>query len=231
MRNPIDTVKGRITEYDPVTQTLTIEAKYEDWYLLTKRQYMECLVQLIDSRPLSGKQRRACYALIHEISEYTGMGLESTKQWTKIKFLTDDLSETADKIFSLANAPMSLVCGFQKFLINFILEYDIPTRFPLLDMVDDIDSYVYGCLVNKKCCICGKPADLHHVKTVGMGNDRTEIIHEGLEVMPLCRIHHTEIHQYGREKFLELYHLNRGIPADKNICRVYRLKINKDKID
>ena len=231
MKNPIDVVKGRVVDYDPATEEVTIKARYTDIFTLTKRGYKECLVQMIDSRPLSDKQRKACFALIREIADYTGMGVDSTKEYMKLKFLAEDLQETADKIFSLSNAPMSLVCAFQRFLISFILDWDIPTKFPLLDMVDDIDSYVYACLVNKKCCICGKRADLHHVIPLGLGADRTNIVHEGMEVMPLCRIHHTEMHQYGKTRFFTKYHINRGIPADKTICRLYGLKMNKDEIN
>ena len=231
MKNPLDTVKGHIIDYDPVTLEMTIVCKYDDVFTMMKREYKECLVQMIDSRRLSDKQRRACYALLREISEYTGEGMEMTKQYLKIKFLADDLQETADKLFSLSNAPMSLVCAFQRFLINLIIEWEIPTSFPLLDMVDDIDAYVYACLVNKKCCVCGRPAQCHHVDTVGMGRNRNRIIHEGLELMPLCEEHHGEMHTIGIEAFFEKYHINHGIPADKAICRAYNLKIGKDEID
>ena len=196
-----------------------------------KRQYNNGLVQMVDSRPLSDKQRRACYALIGEVSEYTGMGTDTAKEWLKIKYLTEDLFDTADRIFSLSNAPMSLVCGFQRFLINFILDWDIPTKFPLLEMVDDVGSYIYSCLIHKKCCICGRPADLHHAKAIGRGANRKEMIHEGLEVLPLCREHHTEMHQIGKWEFRDRYHIEHGVSADKAICRVYGLKMNKDEIE
>lgn len=231
MKSPLDTVKGKIVDYDPVTLEMTIVCKYDDVYTMMRREYKECLVQMVDSRPLSDKQRRACYALLREISDYTGEGMEMTKQHLKIKFLADDFQETADKLFSLSNAPMSLVCAFQRYLVNFVIEFEIPTRFPLLDMVDDIDAYVYACLVNKKCCVCGRPAQCHHTKAIGAGRNRNTIIHEGLEVMPLCGEHHGEMHTIGIEAFFEKYHINRGIPADKVICRVYNLKSGKDEID
>jgi hypothetical protein len=93
----------------------------------------------------------------------------------------------------------------------------------MLEYVDDIDDYVYACLIAKKCPICGKKADLHHVVPLGMGADRTEVIHEGLEVLPLCREHHMEIHRTGKTDFFKRYHLNGGIPADKTICKIYGL--------
>lgn len=65
------------------------------------------------------------------------------------------------------------------------------------------------------------------VDVVGMGRDRTEIIHEGMRVLPLCREHHTEMHSVGKGEFLSKYHLCDGIPADKTICKLYKLKARR----
>lgn len=227
MRSPVETVKGRIVGYDERRQELLIRAPYDDWMTMTKRQFKECLVQPIDSRPLSDKQRRSCYALLRAISDYTGQGMDPTKEYMKLKFLAEDLEQTADKIFSLSNAPMSLVCAFQRFLVRFILDWDIPTTFSLLDMVDDVQDYIYACLINKKCVITGRPADLHHVERVGMGRNREEIIHEGMEVLPLSREMHQEAHTMSDEDFFEKYHLPGGIIMDKTLCRIYGLKARR----
>lgn len=224
MRNPLDAVNGRVVGYDTKTQELLIRAPYSDWFTMTKRNFKECLVQPIDSRPLSDKQRKMCYALLREISDFTGQDIHSTKEYLKIRFLADDFGETADKIFSLSNGAMSLVCAYQRYLIRFILDYDIPCRFPLLDFVDDVADYIYSCLINKKCCVCGRKADLHHSDHVGMGRDRDEIIHEGMAALPLCRDHHTECHTIGQKSFEDKYHLIHGIELDKTICRLYGLK-------
>lgn len=229
MKSPVDTVKGRIVGYDERRQEVLIRAPYEDWYTMTKREYRECLVQMVDSRPLSGKQRKLCYALLREIAEYTGQGLDPTKEWMKLKFLAEDLEQTADRIFSLSNAPMSLVCAFQRYLIHFILDWDIPCRFPLLEYVDDVPDYIYHCLITKKCCICGKPTDLHHIDRVGMGRDREDIIHEGLEVLPLCREHHGEAHTMSDTEFFSRYHLPGGVVMDRTLCRLYGLKAKRGK--
>ncbi len=227
MKTPIDTVKGRIVGYDDRRQEFLIRAHYDDWATMTKREYKSCLVQLVDGRPLSDKQRKLCYSLLHAIADFTGAGVDSTKELLKIKFLADELEQTADKIFSLSNAPMSLVCAFQRYLIRFILDWDIPCSFSLLDYADDVPDYIYHCLMVKKCCICGHPTDLHHVNRVGSGRDRTDIIHEGLEVLPLCRIHHTEAHTMPDREFFERYHLPGGIVMDKTLCRIYGLKAKK----
>nr|DAU07413.1 MAG TPA: Putative HNHc nuclease [Caudoviricetes sp.] len=229
MKSPIDVVKGTIVGYDDRTREIIIRAPYDDWFTMTKRGYSKCNVQLIDSRPLSDKQRRTCYKLIREIANYTGMGLDPAKEYLKLKFLVEDMESTADQMFSLSDAPMSLVCAFQRFLVHFIIDWDLPCSFPLLDFVDDTQDYIYACLAAKKCCVCGKQSDLHHVEHVGTGRDREDIIHEGMEVLPLCRIHHTEAHQIGQITFNRKYHIDRGVRLDKDLCKIYRLKRKKEQ--
>lgn len=229
MKTPVDTVKGRIVGYDERTQELLIRARYDDWYTMTKRGYKECLVQPLDARPLSDRQRKMCYALLREISDYTGQDVHSAKEYLKLRFLADDFGETADRIFSLSNAPMSLVCAFQRYLVRFIVEYDIPCRVPLLEYVDDVPDYIYACLIAKKCCITGRPADLHHIDRVGMGRDRDDIIHEGMEVLPLCREMHQEAHTMSDREFFEKYHLPGGVVMDKTLCRIYKVKARKER--
>lgn len=228
MRSPTETVRGRIVGYDHKRNELLIRAPWDDHLTLTKREFKECLVQPLDGRPLSDKQRRMCYALLREISDYTGQNLSQTKEYLKIRFLTDDLEQTADKIFSLSNAGMSLVCAFQRYLVRFILDFDIPCSFPLLGFVDDTADFLYYSLINKKCAICGAPTDLHHIDRIGMGRDRGEIIHEGMEVLPLCRTHHTEAHTMPDADFFEKYHIPGGIVMDKTLCRLYGLKRKRE---
>lgn len=228
MKSPIDIIRGRIVDYDPRTSEVTIKAVYPDWPMMVKREYRDCNIQMIDGRPLSDKQRRTCYALLRDIANFSGMGLDPTKEYMKIKFLTEDLQETADQMFSLSSAPMSLVCAFQRFLVHFLLDWDIPCSIPLLDFVDDVQDYLYACLMAKKCCVCGKPTDLHHIDHVGSGRDREEIIHEGMEVLPLCREHHTEVHAIGQLTFNEKYHISGGIVLDRKMCKLYGLKAKEE---
>ena len=88
---------------------------------------------------------------------------------------------------------------------------------------EDIPRYVWACLMNRRCAVCGRHADLHHVDVVGMGRDRKEICHIGMRALPLCREHHTEIHSIGQEDFLRRYFLE-PVKIDERIADVYRLK-------
>lgn len=215
-------IKGTITDIRE-DGTVTIKAQV-DPYILIHRQVKDCYIDLIDSRPLSDKQRRMCYALINAIAEWSGSTTEEVKEAFKLEFWAERVETLADKVFSLANAPMSLIAEFQRFLIDFIITNDVPVKRPLLEYVDDIGHYTYMCLIHKKCVICGRRADLHHIDTVGMGNDRTDVQHLGREVISLCREHHTEIHTLGKKGFMERYHLDSGVIADKTVLKIYNLR-------
>lgn len=219
-------IKGKIIEIRE-NGTAIIEAPI-NLSRYTRQGNKECYVDYIDSRPLSDKQRKMCYALINAIAEHTGSSQHDIKEAFKLNFMVEQIDTLQDKIFSLANAPMSLIAEFQRFLIGFILENDIPVKRPLLEYVDDIENYVYMCLIHKKCVICGKKAELHHIDQIGIGNNRNEVEHIGRKAFSLCRIHHDEIHNIGKETFIQKYHLNDGIPIDETIKRIYKLRTKKE---
>ena len=126
--------------------------------------------------------------------------------------------------FSLSNVDMTTANGFLSHLIDFCIQYGIPTYdTPLLDRAPDVYRYLYNCLANKRCCITGRPAELHHVDAVGAGRDREEIIHLGMRVLPLTREMHTMAHQMGSNSFCERYHVF-GVELDANLCKIWGVK-------
>lgn len=225
MARLIERIRGRIVGYDERRRELLIRAPYDDFITMDRREYQEVDVIPIDSRPLSDRQRKCCYAMLNAIAEWSGEELDILKDHFKLDFIAR--MEEDMELFSLSNARMSVVAAFQSYLARFIVANDVPTRRPMLDYVDDIDDYVYQCVIHKKCPVCGRRAELHHIDAVGMGRNREEIIHEGLEVMSLCREHHTEIHSMGRKAFLVRYHLNGGVIADRTICKIYGLRTKR----
>lgn len=229
----IDIVVGEITEVSP-DGTIKIIAKI-DMEAYVKKGYKLVTIYLQDSRTLSDKQRRFCYSLIADIADWMGEHSKSAdrelvKQYLKLKHITEDMEPLAAHLFSMSNAPMDVINDFLRFLIDFILQNDIPTKVSLLDYVDEnnYENFIYSCLMNKRCCVCGKPAQLHHIDRVGAGHNRNKIIHIGMEVMPICDSHHKEIDFIGRIFFYEKYHLTGGVKLDKTLCRLFGLKAGKE---
>lgn len=113
--------------------------------------------------------------------------------------------------FSLSNCSMTIGNYMILTILNFLFEYDIPFKTKTWDSIPDDFPKQMLCIKNKRCVICGKPADIAHYNAVGMGRNRNKINHVGMYIMTLCRIHHDEQHHYMRYKglndFFEKYHI------------------------
>ena len=183
----------------------------------------EVLVYWQDSRARTLEQIRKAWALMGEIAEYQGQGKDDVYREQSTAFSIKHLEILQGELFHLSTATVSTARAFINLLIEIILEYGIPTKEPLYGLCDDIERYVYACLMNKKCAVCGRKTELHHYDHVGMGRNRREIDHIGMRAYPLCREHHEEIHLIGERAFDEKYHLV-PIEIDQKIAKKYNLK-------
>ena len=172
-----------------------------------------------DGRSIEPIQRKKIYALIRDIGEWSGYLPEEAKAVLKWHYRCS--SGAVD--FSLSDCPKDIATGFISFLIEFCLINDVPCRDSLPELCEDIERYLYLCLIHKKCCICGKKTQLHHVDTVGMGYDRREPIHIGKRAEALCYLHHRECHSIGQKEFDGKYHIF-GVVIDGIIADKYKLK-------
>ena len=159
----------------------------------------EVMVLWRDKREISPEQRRKSWALIGEISAAYGYLNASDKTQLngdmKRKFLLERMDElTADAIrrFSLSDVDMTTARLYIDFLVEFVVEHGIPTKEPLAQLAEDVEAYVYACMMNGVCAICRRKGELHHIDRVGMGRSRDDICHIGMEALPLCRDHHME---------------------------------------
>ena len=221
-------VSGKITDISP--DGLTIFVPYSNWERAARREYEAVEVALNDGRTISPEQRRKAYALMGEIAAWSGYTPDEVKLVQKHEFIDNHLKGLQKQLFSLSDCDVTTAKEFISYLIDFIFEFDVPTKVPLIDLCDDIKRMVYACAIHKKCVICGKKADLHHVGAtedhasshVGMGRDRTEICHIGMMCLPLCREHHMEAHQHGDQALMDKFHLT-DISIDEKIAKIYKL--------
>lgn len=181
------------------------------------------LIDIPDPRKISKAQRRKAYVLLSYIAAWWSYTpLEAAKEITKMIFAGQEIFSLKDETFSLSDCSMTTARLYITFLIDFCVLHGIETGEPLYSLCEDIPRYVWACLMNKKCAVCGKKAELHHVDAVGMGRNRKEIIHVGMNVLPLCRLHHTEIHKIGKQSFLKKYLLE-PIKMTEEIGEQYNL--------
>lgn len=168
---------------------------------IIKKRIRSAELRFDDGRTITAEQRKKAYATIRDISDYTGYLPEEQKEW--LKYL--HIAKTGCKYFSLSSCSMDTAREY----INTILEYAIENGIPLSDLAiertDDIGKYLYYCIMNRKCCICGQDGELHHVDSIGMGNDRRRLDDSRHRKMCLCRKHHTIAHQMGQAQFAQMY--------------------------
>lgn len=171
--------------------------------VLKRKNIKTAELRLDDGRHISAAQRRKIYATLGDIADYTGYPLEEQKELLKTQYV----ARTGEDEFSLSSCSIDTAREF----INVILEYAIENGIPLsqcgIERTDDVGRYLYFCLKHKKCAVCGRPGEVHHVDAIGMGRDRTEVDDAGYRKICLCRNHHTIAHQRGMKAFEQMYHV------------------------
>lgn len=187
-----------------------------------------------DGRSITPEQRRKAWALVGEISAAYGYLSAGDKEQLnadmKRQFLIqriDDLTAEAIKKFSLGDCDQTTARLYITYLIDFVIEHDIPTKELTTELCEDIEAYVYQCALYNRCAVCRKPADLHHIDRIGMGRNRNDIVHVGMQAITLCRAHHQEAHQHGDNALLDKYHLI-PIVIDEKIAKAHKLKRSKE---
>lgn len=165
-----------------------------------------CELRFLDPRSFSVDQRKYYYALLGDISAFTGHLIEEVDDNTRWKFkaltgrnisLSNGSSNTKDDVVLLTNIALDLA---------FELNVSLSNKIPIPDK--NLEYYFYKCLTHRKCCICGKHADIDHFdETVGMGNNRDKVDKTKYTYCALCRSHHTEKHTIGLTAFRNKYHV------------------------
>lgn len=169
---------------------------------LNRRRIREMEIGYEDGRYISPAQRRKIYATLRDISNHTGYDPESAKQIMKIEHM-----ERTGRMewFSLSDCSVTTAREFINTLMDYALKEGIILTDTGLQRTDDIDTYLIQCIKYRRCCICGRKADLHHVDAIGIGRDRRRVDDSQSEVMALCREHHTVFHTLGLGRFMKMY--------------------------
>ena len=212
-------VTAKIIGYDGKNMVVIPDASIDRE--LIQKQINRVEIRLNDGRTITAEQRKKAYATIRDISDYSGHAPEFLKEWFKYEYII----KTGGKYFSLSDCSVTVARQYINVLIDFCLHYGVPVYEPMTDRTDDIDACLYMCLYYRKCAVCGRAADVHHVtgSKLGMGADRDKAHHVGREAIALCRTHHNEAHSREKE-FFEENHIY-GIKLDETLCE--RLNLRK----
>lgn len=246
----MDTLTGHITEVEP-NEGFHVFIPFSDTYLLEKREINDVEVLLTDNRQLSPKQRNIIFALIADIAEYVNgirrnekrrAILNETLMEMQLSYLADtcDSEDIRHQLtfyycqlcnidwFSLADrtpqtVDMTTARDFIDWLVELCIRFGIPCSDSLINRCEDMQRYLYACVIYRSCAICGKRAEIHEYDRVGMGRNRSRIHHAGQRVQPLCRLHHREVDDIGQKAFDEKYHIS-WVTLDEAACEKLRWK-------
>lgn len=204
-------IKG-IKETEEGTDLIIHIPDYHIEQKIRREQSFDSEIRINDPRGITADQRKKIFATIRDIALYTGDIPEQMKEFLKF----DYCGEVGEEYFSLSDCSLDTAREFINYLIEFILRNDIPLSSIALERTDDISSYLYYCIKYKKCCITGKPAEIHHVEgsRIGMGGNRKTASNVGRELMALNRDWHTRVHAEGEEAIFKAYKIY-GITLDR----------------
>lgn len=192
--------KYRVTEDGT---DLIIRIPKDIGYVITDKHIKSAEVRFDDGRSISGEQRKKAYATIRDIADFLGYLPEEMKELMKYEHII----RTGCQYFSLSTCTMDTAREFINTILEFALENDIPLSDLATNRTDDIGRYLYFCIKNQKCAVCGKGGEIHHCEgsRVGMGNNRAKIDNSKRELICLCREHHTILHSMSEERFMNMH--------------------------
>jgi hypothetical protein len=196
-------VTGKILSAVNDVITIQVCADAQNWCIDHSAKTVE--VRIDDGRSITADQRRKIYATMRDIADWSGDMPDAIKSYFKWSFCGDNEHED----FSLSDVDRETASEFLTYLIDFCIQNGVPCSDPLWDRCEDIERYMYACVMTRTCCITGKKnAQIHHYTRVGMGRNRNEICHVGMKVVPLSADIHTMIHFTGGEdEFYENHHI------------------------
>lgn len=186
---------------------------------------LECDISILDNRMITDKQRKFIFALCSDYEFYSGEDREMFR--LLMQQFNANLREI--EVESLSTCSMTYANGLIDTIITFMIDNQVPISKKHLDDNEYAftEKQVYAMTIKRVCAVCGQRADIHHIDSVGMGNNRKKISHIGMKVIPLCRTHHVEAHSMGDDKFFNKYHLT-PILVDEKL--EYFIKKGKLKI-
>lgn len=171
--------------------------------VIRDKQICTAEIRLDDGRHISAEQRKKAYATIRDISLYTGYLPEECKEIMKYNYMIS----SGASYFSLSDCSVDTAREFITYLLEFSLRHGIILSEPGVMRADDISRYLYACIKYKKCAVCGREGEVHHVDAIGMGRDRKTVDDTGCRKICLCRNHHIIAHAKGMRAFEAMYHV------------------------
>lgn len=209
---------GKIINHDGNKITLEFDDEINSNFLelLAANEENLARVELLDNRQMSHKQNALSHALIADIARWS----YDEPKWIEgvLKYYYE---AKTGAYFEHHKATKHEVTEWINFLIKFVLKNNIPLERRYKYLLDN-NKWFYYCLKYRRCCICGKHADVCHIQVVGMGRNRKKISHDTFTFYAGCREHHQEEHRIGTQNFINKYQIK---PVKLNVDERKKLNI------
>lgn len=187
-----------------INEEINIERLQTMYYDYDGQREVE--IRFVDPRRFTQEQRRFIYALIGDISDFTGQPPDSLKEIFKWRY--EAITGRRISLSDISTSTVSDATLYADIILDFIFENHIPFKNGYEILPVNQEYYFYKCITTRTCCLCGKPnADIDHFsKALGRRNRKT-VDHTEYNFASLCRIHHQEKHQIGITAFKDKYHV------------------------
>lgn len=159
----------------------------------------------VDERNIRDKQRKFFFAILNQVADFTGYPPDEFKSMLYSQFESEYGYETTMSLKGNRDDANKLI----EILLAVVIDLGLAFGIELSNFdTQEIEHWEYVALKNKFCVICGKqPADVAHVKAVGIGRNRNKVQFSESLAFSLCREHHNEQHNLGIESFMNKYHI------------------------
>jgi hypothetical protein len=163
----------------------------------SSNQGLFAVIKFWDSRRITEEQRKMIFATCKDIADYLG----DPRELVRYDMISAYVEEAGIEFFSLSDCSLETARGLINYIMDYVMEHDIPLTGQGVDRTDDINKYLYMTIKQSKCCVCGKQGVVYNLIN-------------GYKIS-FCALHHDEAKLKGLQAFEKLY-------------KVYGLKVKEE---
>ena len=167
------------------------------------KRFINCELILKDKDSITPLQRKKSYALIRDIAKFIGDKPENVKAIMKNEYLGRGGTDISLKDCSKTEAK-----EFINLMLDYVLEMGIPLEEHPATVTEDITHYMYKCIENEKCCICGKEhSTVYTLEQIANNSKDINVKQVDIKKICLCEKHLEEYNELGKKEFMKKYNV------------------------
>ena len=186
------------------TMDLIVRLPRDKVVLKELKRFVNCEVVLKDKDSITALQRKKAYAIIRDIAKYTGDTPANIKNFMKGQYLSVGGAD-----ISLADCSKTEAKEFINVLLDYVIEMDIPiNKEHPITLTEDIKHFLWKCIEQEKCCICGKEhSGVYSLEQIATNSKDIDIKNVNTKKICLCETHLEEFGKLGKKEFMKKYNV------------------------